>query len=443
MKNKKFLLNIILLVYFILNSISCELDEQNDVHPTIVPGANLTSKLDWLVKNARSDNVYTIEVSSDENINPTTLFYEGRKNIGITIISTTDEERIIGLLNNGSLFTINDSIVLTLENNITLQGRSGNNYSLVRLNNKDSVFIMKTGSRIRGNSSNSSVGGGVYISNGTLNINGGIISNNYSGIGGGVYLDNGILNINEGQISNNSASTSGGVFIGNGTLNINGGKISNNYASHASIRTEGGGVFIGNNGKLIMNGGEISGNSAMWGGGVFVSNNGTFSLINGKISNNNVTINGGGVCLLNGSFTMSGGEISNNSAFSYTYTTNGGGVYVNSGTFIMNGGKILGNSVFSQNTAFGGGVFIVYGIFSKNNGGTIYGNNSNDTINSNVVRTYIYSLDQDRRGHAVYVSQGTVGTALKRKETTAGPDMILTFDNNNFSSPIYSGEWDF
>ena len=86
-------------------------------------------------------------------------------------------ERIVQLSANGSLFTI-AHVTLTLQNNVTLTGRTNNNASLININS--GTFRMN-GGEISGNTS-SLYGGGVYVSGGTFTktATGGVIYGNYA-----------------------------------------------------------------------------------------------------------------------------------------------------------------------------------------------------------------------------------------------------------------------
>jgi len=302
----------------------------------------------------------------------------------------------------------------------------------------------------------------------SLNTNGRMLTVN-SGIT--LTLDENISLV--GQNTNNASL----IFINNkGNLIMNNGaKISGNTAYTASFITppHGGGVYVEIGGTFTMNGGEISGNTAIsspssQGGGVFV-NGGTFIMNGGKISGNtassssNISL-GGGVYMEGGTFTMNGGEISGNTAASSSFSQ-GGGVFVNGGTFIMNGGKISGNivtslssygggvsanSTFIMNggeisgntassysntptslggTSLGGGVYVDYATFTKIGGGIITGYAS-DTVNGNVVKNSS-GVVQSNRGHAVYVD------STKRRESTAGPGV-----NMDSSKSGTAGGWE-
>jgi uncharacterized repeat protein (TIGR02543 family) len=327
----------------------------------------LGDALTCLSFSAVDGGAYTITLKRDETIAPQTLSYSG-KTVSVTIKGDS-MERTVSLSTTGSLFTIRGGVTLTLDNNVTLQGRRGDDHlSLVTVSN--GALVMNAGSKISGNTSSSSSRGG-----------------------GGVSIENG------------------------GTFTMNGGTISDNVTSSYG----GGGVYVG--GIFTMNGGTISGNTADYsytygGGGVYV-NGGTFTMNGGTISNNTTGKNGGGVYVPAGTFTMNNGTISNNTA-----GKNGGGVYVDStsdinwrGTFTMSGGTISGNTAESS----GGGVYVIgaAGSFVKSSG-TIYGSNA-DTVLKN-------TASSDAYGHAVYY----IDSSAKMRNTTAGTGVTLdsgTSDN--------------
>jgi uncharacterized repeat protein (TIGR02543 family) len=298
--------------------------------------------LSWISANAEEGGNYTIVLKRNETIAPTTLSYSG-KNVAITL-NGGSTERTISLSSNGSLFTVESGVTLTLGSNVTVQGRSGNTASLARVNS-GGTLVMESGARLINNSSNTySSGGGVLVDDGAFTMSGGEISGNSSAYGGG-----------------------GGVYVSSsGTFTMSDGAISGNTAA-----SSGGGVLVYDSGTFTMSGGEISGNSSAYGGGVNVY----------------------------GTFTMNGGTISGNTATpsdgSYGY---GGGVYIGySGTFTQSGGALSGNA----SSRYGGGVYVDdSGAFTKQSGGTIYGSDASGTLKNTA-----YS---DSYGHAVYGYGGSV-----------------------------------
>jgi len=441
-----------------------------------IQGTRLAEKFDWLRAFAQTGGSYIFEISADENIPAQTLSFSGKRNITLLLRGRGANRN----LNNE--FTIDSGVTLILDNNITLQknifinsggtmimnngstctngvyidggtfimnggtisGRtgvferkagiftmnggaitiSGGGFSPVRMG-EGGTFTMNNGT-ISNHNSNIHNGGGVYVINGTFNMNGGTISGNKSSYGGGVYVSSSTFNMSGGTISSNTIRGSGGgVHVEGGTFTMSGGTISDNVSGY------GGGVYV-TNGTFTMSGGIISGNTVSGGagGGVFV-NNGTFTIIDGEISGNTASSrddgNGGGVCVF-GTFTMNKGTIYGNTASNGA----GGGVYA-SGNFTMRDGIISGNTAREN----GGGVWILNkGIFTKT-GGTISGYIASDT-NSNIVKNESGAV-QNFKGHAVWA--GSTETLLKIKEGTAGPRDNLSFDGSK-TPPTASGAWD-
>ena len=329
---------------------------QNYTVTVNVTNTGLATAFAWINNYNGSTRTFTIVARESESLAPITIDPNyGNTNI---IFSGGITEKIISLNTNGSLFTISYG-TLTLDNNITLQGRSSNNASLVKLNYYSANLVMNTGSRIINNTavinysttSENAIGGGVYIGEGTFTMNGGTISGNRV------------------EATSNSAS----------------------YSS--DLRAMGGGIYV-EYGTFIMNNGTISGNTAYSnkfysaGGGVYIGSSGTFTLINGTISGNTA-------------------ESSSALATSYTY---GGGVAAwSSGIFTMQGGTISGNTVSTANNRLGGGVYVRNDSFRKT-GGTIYGNDASPTSLQN-------TAPNTNSGYAVYVS---VGSTTMRRNSTAG-----------------------
>jgi predicted small secreted protein len=221
---------------------------------------SLAGKLAWLEENAESNTNYTLAINTSETIDPAVLSYSGRTNIGITLVST-GAERNIGLLSNGSLFTVNNGVTLTLDNNITLHGRSSNTDSLIYVNGKGTL-VMNTGSRIIDNTGLYD-GGGICVSgSGTFTMNGGTISGNTASSGGGVCLRSGTFTMISGTISGNTASFGGGVCIWEGTFTMISGTISGNAATlyvGSSYIGSGGGVACSGTGTFLFSGGTVYG----------------------------------------------------------------------------------------------------------------------------------------------------------------------------------------
>jgi hypothetical protein len=274
---------------------------------------------------------------------------------------------------------------LIIGNTVTGQGGG------VRVGSR-STFTMN-GGEISGNTAGG-IGGGVRTS-GTFTMNGGKIIGNTSTSqnsgGGGVYASGDTLTITDGEISGNTANEGGGVFAF-ATFTMTGGKINDNTAKNG-----GGGVYITGNTSTITDG-EISGNTANEGGGVYASF-GTLNILGGKINDNTALIGGGVHVRTNSTFIMDGGEISGNTAGDEETPGLGGGVHT-IGQFILNNGKIINNNAISPTIpnndggpSYGGGVY-VDGLFTNHgnylfammNGGEISGNTADSGDN-----VYVYN----------------------------------------------------
>jgi hypothetical protein len=343
-------------------------------------GASLLSKaFDWVKTNAKVNGKYRIVLGANANQAAKTLAAADFHSVGNVVITLAGDtaERTIQLTGTGSLFTINyaDS-TLRLDNFITLKGVAANTQALVRV--QGGSLVMENGSKITGNTINSSTEGFTVGDN----------------VGGGVNLN------------------------GTVTFTMNGGEISYNKSLYTpGYNGNGGGVFMrGASPTFTMNGGIIKNNEATYGGGVQIAA-GTFTMTGGSIETNKANSWGGGVGVnnANGVFTMNGtAEISNGNNAS-----NGGGVQVNNGTFNMAGSAVIkGNST----TGNGGGVNIIgTGRISKT-GGTIYGSSEAEGLKNTAA---------EDKGAAVYDADG-----MHKRETTVTEDLAKT------AQTTFTGDWD-
>ena len=328
---------------------------------TNVPGAGLAAKLQWLKNNAASDTKYLIEVNADEAIAPHTLSYDGKTGVAVTI-KGVGIERTVSLTENGTLFTVNSGVTLTLSDNITLTGGGMNNAALIEVNN-DGKLIMKDGAKLTNNQNR-----GVYLygKNTSFVMDGGEITDNFCGASYG----------------------GGGVIVRWGTFVMNGGLIAHN--KYSNTVGGGGGVSV-QSGSFTMNGGKISGNT---------------------VENNIGT--GGGVSNDLGTFTMTGGEISGNKITAWDNPSGDGGGVSSNGTFTMTGGMIKGNSA-----RYGGGVQIHSGVFEVD-GGIIYGSdggeNANTATNNETSGSAIYVYS-----YGGYVHRETTVSANERLYVSHNP----------------------
>jgi hypothetical protein len=219
-----------------------------------------------------------------------------------------------------------DTPHLILGENITLAGYASNTSALVVVGNSTTAvgkLTMKDGSRITGNTNSTTKGGGVYVSTGLFNMEGGTIDINAStptaGHGGGVnfnggsfLMTGGIIEKNTaGNVSDSSNAMGGGVFVGAnpaGTFTMSGGIIRENSAlASGANNSQGGGVYAK---YFTIDDGSVLQNTAVLGGGISISANGTFSMTDGVIAGNTASKKGAAVLLYsNGTFEKAGGVI--------------------------------------------------------------------------------------------------------------------------------------
>jgi len=213
-----------------------------------------------------------------------------------------------------------------------------------------------TGGEISGNGVDTSSavvtvnGGGVFVRGAVFLSGGTITSNSAIEDGGGIYGASGPAFVvsSEAVITDNYAGSVGGGIYATGydTVDVEGGLVTNNQANN------GGGIY--SESAIIMSGGQILANETFLvlgdggnGGGLYAYH---FELSGGVVDYNKAEGNGGGAYIVgDDSFLMSGGEISNNGA------VNGGGVY---GLWFVpmeiTAGTISGNTAFAD----GGGIWI-------------------------------------------------------------------------------------
>ena len=180
-------------------------------------------------------------------------------------------------------------------------------------------------------------GGGISVDFSTVTLTGGSISNNKSGNGAGVYLTNQSkiimkqdTNGQSCQIINNTAETDrsqykygegGGIFLGNSEAVIESGTISGNCAIkecdlNGSVQGgEGGGIYAWSSNVTIKEGSELLNNNAGYRGGAICiwgdsSNPSLLIVEGGNISGNTAKEGGSGIFARDDmQVNISGGEI--------------------------------------------------------------------------------------------------------------------------------------
>ena len=207
-------------------------------------------------------------------------------------------------------------------------------------------------------------GGGIFLGGGTLNMDSGTITRCAATSGGAVYVMNGICNMRGGSVVGNFAQNDGGIYVNNTSVNYGG--ASNITVEFNSAAKNGGGLYIDNAaGKTttIMQGHIRSNDAGLNGGGIYHTGQGGVCTVSGTGQIRlNTARNGGGLYVTGGSSLMvNGGHICDNKAvypagFQQTQRTAnvandadntgvGGGVYVGKGASVSSNFAMSGENV--------------------------------------------------------------------------------------------------
>ena len=209
-------------------------------------------------------------------------------------------------------------------------------------------------------------GGGVYVNDAEASafLSGGQIFSNTAtgtGVGGGVYVGQGSVTLNGSQVLSNVAGSGGGLYLYESNAMLSG-QIRGNI-----VNSFGGGVHI-SHGSVVLHGAQIVSNTAsVWyGGGMYVSGAVTVSLVNSTVSHNESNRNGGGVYVGSeeASVSLLNSTVSHNKS-----NRNGGGLYVSDGTVAITYTTIASNTASSGTDGIhqaGGTVALLDSIVASN-----------------------------------------------------------------------------
>ena len=313
---------------------------------------------------------------------------------------------------------------IVLKSGAVLQNNKAAQFGSSILANNGVNITMEDGAIIRNNTNrNYELGGGILIGNGsTFTMNGGEISGNTANGGGGVAIIGSTMVMNDGTISNNSTyRTSGQGSYGAGV-----------YVADYANSSGGDTVFTAKPASFEMNGGKITGNTALdYGGGVLTfpqqGQKITININNGEISGNQVTEGSGGAFAAFFGVTelnIKGGTLSGNSAQNY-----GGGVFLYDATNVT----ISGGTISENKASQGGGVYLWPTSAVKQTNGSIENNVANVgggvcggtyTMTGGVIKDNNNSLTKEARlsarGDGVYV-----GTAFNLEN-----DAVISTNND-------------
>ena len=303
------------------------------------------------------------------------------------------------------------------------------------------------GGYIVGGGSDGTPGGGIYVTNGTLNISGGVVAANRGNSGGGIFVNSGTLNISGGAVAGNEvikghSDNGGGIYVNSGTLNLSGGYVTNNYKAcdcndcrnDVNNTHGGGGIALANSSVMNMTGGYVTGNySGLAGGGIyagFFGSNVGFTMSGGTIAGNCAELGeGGGLRIAGGT---NGVIQATNKVYITNNITNSNNDWGGGGIFVQEKGNLsIVNSLITNNSAggFGGGVGACptgETLIVNQDGAAIYENRASGTNMSGGGnnKTYDSTLAQTsevftRNGYADYF-------CVRAKDGANGPISLVT-----------------
>ena len=323
-----------------------------------------------------------------------------------------------------------------------LQNTGGQHIVLV-----DGGTLDVNGGYIVGGGRDGTPGGGIYVDNGTVNIQGGVIAANRGSSGGGIFFQNGTLNISGGAVTGNWVNSGhdngGGIYVKSGTLNLSGeGYVTNNYKAcdcndcrnDVNNTHGGGGIALANSSVMNMTGGYVTGNySGLAGGGIyagFFGHNVGFTMSGGTIAGNCAEYGeGGGLRIAGGT---NGVIQATNKVYITNNITNSNNDWGGGGIFVQEKGNLsIVNSLITNNSAggFGGGVGACptgETLIVNKDGAAIYGNEASGTNMSGGGnnKTYDSTLAQTsevftRNGYADYF-------CVRARDGANGPISLVT-----------------
>lgn len=330
---------------------------------------------------------------------------------------------------------------------LDIQGGALRNSSGKRIVLVESGTLTMEGGYIVGGGSQGNPGGGIYVTNGTLNISGGVVAANRGNSGGGIYVNSGELNISGGAVTGNEvinghSDNGGGIYVNSGTLNLSGGYVTNNYKecgcndcrNDVNNTHGGGGIALANSSVMNMTGGYVTGNySGLAGGGIyagFFGHNVRFTMSGGTIAGNCAELGeGGGLRIAGGT---NGVIQATNKVYITNNKTNSNNDWGGGGIFVQEKGNLsIVNSLITNNSAggFGGGVGACptgETLIVNKDGAAIYGNEASGTNMSGGGNNKTYDSTLALNS-TVFMSKGYADYfCVRKKEGANAPISLVT-----------------
>lgn len=390
-----------------LNGHKLSLSPSGNGYFTVASGATLTI-VDSVKVEDKEETVTgtlygksgTLEGTIDDNNNNYVLTYYVTESTTDSTNGTTTEtlkKHTVDFSGSGSIVTGSalDSAIMVSGGTLNIQGGVIQNTSgmhAVCIDTNGGTITM-SGGLVKGSTSGSDNGGGIYMSSGTLNMKGGYVAGGAVGNhqGGGIYAGNGTVNISDNAViaansCNGTDARGGGIYSNNAAINITGGVISGNTVTtnHTSDETStdtnycgGGGIYVSKaaitlsngyitNNRFVCDCEESRGYGNHGGGGIAYAGSSSMNMSGGYVTGNTSQLAGGGIYAgywygaNNARFEMTGGVISQNIAT----LGEGGGLRISGGESgtgtngVITGGYITNNSNNTKYDWGGGGIFV-------------------------------------------------------------------------------------
>ena len=329
---------------------------------TVGSGATLTITDNVVV----TDNKTTATVDKYGNkgsmTNYALTYYVTESTASETATTETPYQHTVDFGSAGKIFSnsTGDNVIYVTGGTLNLEGGviSSNGSHAVVLDTTNGGNMNMSGGLIKGKNDTAD-GAGIYMGSGNLNMSGGYIAGGASNKGGGIYMNSGTINLTDDAViaANNATSSGagGGIYVNSGVLNLHGGTVASNWVDSGND-SNGGGIYV-ESGTISMTDGYVTNNSQYGGRNNAYCQNG-----------------GGGIAFDAAQMYMSGGYITGNYA-----EEAGGGVYAGfwhnndiGARFVMSGGTVASN--YAQNGE-GGGIRIsggTEGVVSGPSGSTVY-----------------------------------------------------------------------
>lgn len=311
---------------------------------TLVIGAGVAASIELNGHTLELNDIHEASVRSDGTLDSLTVRDTSKLDAPSSQGETGKKKwgSVIKVVGEGADLTVTDSTALDEETGEYVAGQGtgaiSGGYEGNSINEKKAIgggggvrvsdggsFTMKGGS-ITENDVGMTHGGGIYVQNGTVELDNVTVSKNTApNHGGGIYAKDSTVTMTGVDISQNKSKnkgSGGGIYATNSTVTLTDSTVDHNRCNTASTNNcYGGGIYANNGSKVTLNDSEVSYNRAYTnGGGIYITG-----------ADTTVEINGGAVAKNNANAGKSAiGDIA--APYSGTYTLNEVTMCSNTGT---------------------------------------------------------------------------------------------------------------